>query len=346
MGVREDKQFLYDFIAEQQTRLNLLYPIADRMIECQTNDVKNDAPQFVKDDFQLVFSDEFTGTSLDPAKWKTSMLWGDSTIINSEEQWYVDTQSPNWPANGYPNPFSFDGDNLGITATYAGPNGAPEGTFGTIIPGGQNYWSGVITTEDSFEIQQDDYIEFCTNMPCDVVGLWAAGWLLNRYYNPDVRSTDGIIRETEIDWEFVSGTGGQFGGGPYSTACTLPAYHWFRQTPNGNWNIEDVDGSGSDVVSQQCDGTILDANNGWDPVCNLGDACDGFHTYGIQYTAEGVFMYMDGVLVRSMCDPDFMADIPMYFIFNQAVGGNFPGPADPSTYPATVLLDYVRIYRP
>jgi beta-glucanase (GH16 family) len=38
-------------------------------------------------------------------------------------------------------------------------------------------------------------------------------------------------------------------------------------------------------------------------------------------------------------------DKPFYFILNLAVGGNFPGPPDATTrFPATMLVDWVRVY--
>ena len=42
------------------------------------------------DDFNLVFSDEFNGSTLDASKWNTSFLWGPYLPINNEEQLYVD----------------------------------------------------------------------------------------------------------------------------------------------------------------------------------------------------------------------------------------------------------------
>jgi beta-glucanase (GH16 family) len=39
-------------------------------------------------------------------------------------------------------------------------------------------------------------------------------------------------------------------------------------------------------------------------------------------------------------------DKPFFLLLNLAVGGNFPGtPMSNSAYPATMLVDYVAVYR-
>jgi len=57
--------------------------------------------------YNLVFSDEFRGFSLDGSKWNSQYRWGPDLIINSERQYYVDTL--NQPDFGH-SPFEFDGE--------------------------------------------------------------------------------------------------------------------------------------------------------------------------------------------------------------------------------------------
>ena len=38
-------------------------------------------------DYQLMFRDEFNGSTLNPNKWNTSFLWGPYLPINNEEQY-------------------------------------------------------------------------------------------------------------------------------------------------------------------------------------------------------------------------------------------------------------------
>ena len=47
-------------------------------------------PLDLNNDYQLMFSDEFNGTSLDNSKWNSHYLWGPYLSINSEEQHYID----------------------------------------------------------------------------------------------------------------------------------------------------------------------------------------------------------------------------------------------------------------
>ena len=38
-------------------------------------------------------------------------------------------------------------------------------------------------------------------------------------------------------------------------------------------------------------------------------------------------------------------DHPFFILINVAVGGTFPGPPDGTTFPQTMLVDYVRAYK-
>lgn len=348
MDVDSTKQFFYRWIESQKQQLDLLYPVVDAMINCEGETGKDNVPQRIKDSAPLAFEDNFTGSSLDFSKWKTSFPWGPNIIINSEQQYYTDVQN-GLDGLGYPNPFSFDGSNLIITAEHH-----PELVGNLYDPAlGVEYSSGIITTEDNFLISPGSFIEVCAKMPCDTQGFWGAIWLLNRYYDPDPRATGANgKREPEIDWEFVEGTGGAFGGGPYDTSCALAAYHYdggFCKIDANGFGCNPANGFQDAAFSQQCDGSPLGTNftpaAGFDPICNMGDTCEDFHTYGIEWELDRVIYYMDGVPVHSICDASIVPQVPMYLLINQAVGGNFPGPANPADYPSQMLIDYVRIYQ-
>ena len=122
------------------------------------------------DDYELVFSDEFTGASLDTSKWNTSFLWGTDLFINGEEQYYVDIA--NEPDFGF-NPFSFDGNNLTIS-TIETPAEMSEKALN------QPYLSGLITSYDSFKFTYG-YAETRARFTHGR-GYWPAFWLLNAYY--------------------------------------------------------------------------------------------------------------------------------------------------------------------
>ena len=63
--------------------------------------------------YELVFSDEFDGDSLNRSKWNTQYLWGPGVIINNEQQYYV-----NEGQFGY-NPFTVSDGVLTIAAIKA-----------------------------------------------------------------------------------------------------------------------------------------------------------------------------------------------------------------------------------
>ncbi|ASJ72369.1 Endo-1,3-1,4-beta-glycanase ExsH [Granulosicoccus antarcticus IMCC3135] len=121
-------------------------------------------------DYQLIFSDEFTGSTLDTSKWNTALLWGDQIIINGEVQFYVDIN--NKPDFGF-NPFTFDGEHLTINSIKT-PSELSEKAKG------QPYLSGVITSYDALQFIYG-YAETRAKVTFGR-GYWPAFWLLNAYY--------------------------------------------------------------------------------------------------------------------------------------------------------------------
>lgn len=124
-------------------------------------------------DYQLVFSDEFEGGSLDLSTWNTSYLWGDDLVINQEEQHYVDVK--NEPDFGF-DPFEVGDGTLTIKSVPTPPALSAKAN-------GQPYLSGVITSYDAFKFTYG-YAEARAKTPYGQ-GLWSAFWLLNAYYGDD-----------------------------------------------------------------------------------------------------------------------------------------------------------------
>lgn len=70
----------------------------------------------------------------------------------------------------------------------------------------------------------------------------------------------------------------------------------------------------------------------------------GWHTYGMEWTANQIAFYFDGQQVARYTNPSALAQAnDMYLIINLAVGGwaDFPDSAD---YPQQLQCDWVRVY--
>lgn len=119
----------------------------------------------------LSFEDTFDELSLwqsgsDSAEnglWRTRYIWDRSTIINNEQQFYLD------PLVHKLSPFSISDSVLSITASRT-----PEHFLESVM--NQPYLSGVLTTEKSFS-QQYGRFEVRAKVPSGQ-GLWSAFWLL------------------------------------------------------------------------------------------------------------------------------------------------------------------------
>lgn len=340
--------------------------------ECPTTDkdsVKNDAPQHVLDTYTLAFEDIFKGqVALDPLKWNSKLPWGPNLNINDEEQYYVNVleTNPADPAYGW----------RGASPIRFGPNGliieaAPidEADKPSLSPTGKkaNFSSAVITTRDSLCFT-GGYTEVCLKVPCGADGSWLAAWLLNCTYFQNAflkneQENEGVGNDKfnpEIDFEWVNG--------PNSDPdCVKTAYHYFTGdrlgAPNyDQWRIDANDFLQFDPATgavrsnfnqyENCDGNLVST---LPAVCDP-SYCGEFHTVGIDWKPNDyIHYYIDGQLVNCINGADnIVSDQAMYVILNFAVGGSFPfggnpgggaaGFADPSTYPAQMEIEYVRVY--
>lgn len=96
-------------------------------------------------------------------RWRTRYIWDRATIINNEQQFYVD------PEQHQHSPFNISDGVLSIVA-----EPTPRALRGVVE--GQPYVSGVLTTEKSFA-QQYGRFEVLAKVP-EGQGLWSAFWLL------------------------------------------------------------------------------------------------------------------------------------------------------------------------
>jgi beta-glucanase (GH16 family) len=79
---------------------------------------------------------------------------------------------------------------------------------------------------------------------------------------------------------------------------------------------------------------------------------DGFHLFAVEWTPREIRFYVDDELFETQTVDSIPAgkrwvfDHPFFLLLNVAVGGYWPGNPDATTsFPATMLVDYVRVYR-
>jgi hypothetical protein len=74
-----------------------------------------------------------------------------------------------------------------------------------------------------------------------------------------------------------------------------------------------------------------------------------FHIFSLVWTPTTLRWYVDNqefFTQRKTEVPAFPFDLPQFFIFNVAVGGNWPGKPDGTTvFPQHMIVDYVRVYQ-
>ena len=78
---------------------------------------------------------------------------------------------------------------------------------------------------------------------------------------------------------------------------------------------------------------------------------DDFHIFAIEWAPGVVRFYVDGNLYQTRTPADvpsgskWVYDHPFFILLDVAVGGSFPGsPDSTTTWPQTMLVDYVRVY--
>ena len=72
----------------------------------------------------------------------------------------------------------------------------------------------------------------------------------------------------------------------------------------------------------------------------------GWHTFAIDWEANAMVWYVDGIEQKRVTDTSIIPNMPLYVIANLAVGGNWPGSPDASTvFPSTFNIDYIRVWQ-
>jgi len=76
------------------------------------------------------------------------------------------------------------------------------------------------------------------------------------------------------------------------------------------------------------------------------DFTTAFHIFGLDWEADRIVWYADGVEVGRLTSPNTLHDVEMYVVVNLAVGGDLPGSPQPgAVFPTSFDVDYVRVYQ-
>jgi beta-glucanase (GH16 family) len=237
--------------------------------------------------YTLVWSDEFSGNSLDQSTWNQEVGNGSGGWGNNELESYTSSLKNTFVSNG----------NLIIEAR--------KETIGAF-----NYTSGRMTTQDkkSFKFGR---IDIRAKLPVGK-GMWPALWMLGTNITSVGWPSCGEIDNMEL-----------IGTNPSTVYGTM---HW--SGPGGS-----------------------NASKGFNYSLLSGDFSKQFHVFSLIWTENNIQWYVDDQkyldLSASQTGADsypFNAD--QFFIFNVAVGGNWPGSPDYTTeFPQRMFVDYIRVFQ-
>lgn len=257
----------------------------------------------------LAWQDEFNGSQLDTSKW------------NYETGYYINDDPNSWGwgnaelehyTNSSQNVFLQDGV-LNIRALND-PKTFPQDPTRVA-----QYSSGKINTKDHFSFQYGR-VDFRAKLPTGN-GVWPALWMLPEDAVYGAWAASGEIDVMEAKGRLPGTTSGavHFGGQWPVNRYIAGEYHF----PQGQTFAND------------------------------------FHVYTLIWEEDNFKWYVDGKFffkvtrdqwysVAAPNNPNAPFDQPFYIIMNLAIGGHFDGglAPDPSDIPATMQVDYVRVYNP
>lgn len=142
-------------------------------------------------------------------------------------------------------------------------------------------------------------------------GLWPAFWML------PANTSVGWPMSGEIDIMEVTGQ---------ADMVAFGTIHYGEAWPNNQWTS----------------GRILKQPDAWS---------NDFHTYAVEWEPNVIRWYIDDILYSTKTPADLansswwtFENYQYYMILNLAVGGNLGGWVDDGKIPATMQVDYVRVY--
>ncbi len=118
----------------------------------------------------------------------------------------------------------------------------------------------------------------------------------------------------------------------------------------GEIDIMEAIGADTDTVFGTVHGPGYSGGEGVGETYDLpqGAFSDGMHVFAVEWEPEYIAWYVDDVLYQHVGVGDvngpWVFDSPFFLILNLAVGGTLGGVPDPATFPADMVVDYVRVY--
>ena len=269
---------------------------------------------------QLLWSEEFNGTSLNTGVWNASDGNGCQINLcgygNAELQYY----SPN---------------NLSIvnvpfeSGTRALAIQARAQTVGSNV-----FTSGKVDTKGKVQVQYG-MIEVRMATPNVATGLWPAAWMLG--VSPQTWPRNGEIDIMEMGHKASSRAASGAPSANHFTGSNVITYQQAACVP----------GNESCAAS-----TAWQTKNWYIPSTSLANR---FVTYRLYWDESQMrFTVVDNGVERNMYDAPLPVNstalqAPFYLLLNLAVGGNFTDAANPSQVtaplPGTMYVDYVRVYQ-
>ena len=267
---------------------------------------------YFMDKFTQVFNEDFTGSQIDSSKWHTGLTWGDTKIINGEQQYFVNTQDQ--PGFGY-DPFKFTGETLIIEAVET------PAEFADSLPpvceeedpfGKERclYLSGALSSHDKFGMTYG-YVESRMKVGGDP-GMLSSFYLYHRY-----PGTGKQYHAPEIDIiEYL-------GENPFGDEDAFQTYHFA--------DVNDQSIRSAPTMSYK------------NPTGEKYD--EDFHTFGVLWEPQLVIWYIDGKEIKRLSGPQVarqQMNIVTYLVAGSAWA---PTPPADSVFPLQFEIDYIRAYQ-
>lgn len=284
------------------------------------NDVTNTA--YFLDKFTLMFEDEFNGDSIDENLWNTELVWGDTRIINGEQQYFVSTQRDDALAAGY-DPFRFNGSTMTIEAnptppeleaelppicSEEDPRGFPRCTF----------LSGALSTHDKLHMTYG-YVESRMRVS------GKRGALSSFYIQSRFEGEGRNFHAPEIDiLEYL-------GENPFGDEDAFQNYHFGDAAAHVETG-ERITRRSPTMNHEKPEGDLYS---------------DDFHTYGVLWEPQLVIWYIDGVEVRRLSGVQVGRQAMNIVLYLVAGSGWAPTPDvdDPDLFPIELEIDWVRAWQ-